>query len=137
MALKFFAYSCHCSVDTELIDRKNNAINCINCVLICSEVKRQFSSPFALEITWTMESLHGKEALMIFGLLAGSPVRSVRRTQGRSPFHPSRYGPIRFPQHLFSVHDHGSNIEPSLRFSSRRGRLAGDPVDSDPGARLP
>ena len=51
MALKFFAYSCHCSVDTELIDRKNNAINCINCVLICSEVYRQFSSPFALENT--------------------------------------------------------------------------------------
>ena len=51
MALKFFAYSCHCSVDTELIDRKNNAINCINCVLICSEVYRQLSSPFALEIT--------------------------------------------------------------------------------------
>ena len=51
MALKFFAYSCHCSVDTELIDRKNNAINCINCVLIGSEVYRQFSSPFAFELT--------------------------------------------------------------------------------------
>ena len=51
MALKLFAYSCHCSVDTELIDRKNNAINCINCVLICSEVYGQFSSPFAFEST--------------------------------------------------------------------------------------
>ena len=35
----------------KLIDRKNNAINCINCVLICSEVYRQLSSPFALEIS--------------------------------------------------------------------------------------
>ena len=49
MALKFFAYDCHCSVDTELIDRKNNAINCINCVHICSDVYRQFSTSFALE----------------------------------------------------------------------------------------
>ena len=51
MVLKFFAYRCHCSADTELIDRKNNAINCINCVLICSEVYRQLSSPFAFETT--------------------------------------------------------------------------------------
>ena len=48
MSLKFFTYSCHCSVDTELIDRKNNAKNCINCVFICSEVYRQFSTSFAL-----------------------------------------------------------------------------------------
>ena len=27
-------------------------------------------------------------SLVIFGLLASSPVRSLRRTQGRSPFHP-------------------------------------------------
>ena len=51
MALKFFTYSCHCSVDTELIDRKNNAINCINCVSICSEVYRQLSTSIALENT--------------------------------------------------------------------------------------
>ena len=49
MALKFFAHGCHCSVDTELIDRKDDAINCINCVHICSEVYRQFSMSFTLE----------------------------------------------------------------------------------------
>ena len=39
-------------------------------------------------------------------------VRFLRRTPGRTPFHPCAvddqlHGPIRFPQHLFSVHDHG------------------------------
>ena len=34
MALKFFTYSCHCSVDSELIDRKDNAKNCVNCEFI-------------------------------------------------------------------------------------------------------
>ena len=43
-------------------------------------------------------------------------VRLLRRTPGRTPFHPRQtffwwkslfLGPIRFPQHLFSVHDHG------------------------------
>ena len=58
-------------------------------------------------------------------------------------------GPIRFPQHLFSVHDHGrlrSSWEPQLfpalawawlyiEPSPCGGvRPAGDPVDSDPGA---
>ena len=51
MVFKFLAYSCHCSVDTELIDRKNNAINCINCILICSEVYRQLSLSFAFQLT--------------------------------------------------------------------------------------
>ena len=41
----------HCSVDTELIDRKDNAKNCVNCEIICSEVYRQFSMSFALELT--------------------------------------------------------------------------------------
>ena len=51
MARKFFTYNCHCSVDTELIDRKDNAKNCINCVFICSEVYRQLSTrPFLLKI---------------------------------------------------------------------------------------
>ena len=60
MALKFFAYGCHCSVDTELIDRKNDAINCINCVHICSEVYRQFSMSFALENASGQRSLARK-----------------------------------------------------------------------------
>ena len=61
-------------------------------------------------------------------------------------------GPIRFPKHLSSVHDHGRlrssrqgfTIHLALRRpdctssrSSKRGRRACDPVDSDPGARLP
>ena len=46
----FLAYSCHCSVDTELIDRENNAINCINCILIGGEVYRQFSSSFTFQL---------------------------------------------------------------------------------------
>ena len=60
--------------------------------------------------------------------------------------------PIHFPQHLLSVHDHGrlrSSWEPQLlpaltwvslyiEPSPCRGvRPAGNPVDSDPGARLP
>ena len=59
------------------------------------------------------------------------------------------HGPIRFPQHLFSVHDHGrqrSGGGPQHAFlpyvgltvhravSVRRVRPAGDPVDSDPEA---
>ena len=44
-------YCCHCSVDTELIDRKNNAINCIKCVLICSEVYRHL---FLLLFSWPL-----------------------------------------------------------------------------------
>ena len=51
MALKFFTQSCHCSVDTELIDRKDNAKNCVNCKIICGGVCRQFSTSFALELT--------------------------------------------------------------------------------------
>ena len=51
MALKFFTNSCYGSVDTELIDRKNNAKNCVNCEIICGEVYRQFSTSFALELT--------------------------------------------------------------------------------------
>ena len=54
-------------------------------------------------------------ALVIFGLLSGSPVRS-RRTQERSPVHPSSIltlvsalltGPSASLKHLFSVRDHG------------------------------
>ena len=76
----------------------------------------------------------------------------------RSPFHPCAlsgidrarlHGPIRFPQHLFSVHDHGrlrSSWEPQLLPALTKAwlyiepspcgvvRPAGDPVDSDPGA---
>ena len=47
----------------------------------------------------------------------GSHRPVLRRTPGRTPFHPCAvgwrsyhdqlHGPIRFPQHLFSVHDHG------------------------------
>ena len=55
------------------------------------------------------------------------------------------HGHIRFPQHFFSVHDHGrvrSSWEPALTLAwlyiepSPCGgvRPAGDPVDSDPGA---
>ena len=51
MVFKILAYGCHCSVDTELIDRKNNAINCINCILICGEMKRQLSSSFTFQLT--------------------------------------------------------------------------------------
>ena len=92
---------------------------------------------------------------MIFGLLAGF-CTVTKRTQERSPFHPKQTlrgvtlnGPIRFPQHLFSVHDHGrqrSDWEPQflpaltlaklyIEPSPCGGvRLAGDPVDCDPGA---
>ena len=51
VVFKFIAYSCHCSADTELIDRKNNAINCINCILISTEVYRQLSSSFTFQLT--------------------------------------------------------------------------------------
>ena len=51
MVFKFLAYSCHCSVDTELVDRNDNAKKCLNCVFICSEVYRQFSMSFAPELT--------------------------------------------------------------------------------------
>ena len=70
---------------------------------------------------------------------------SIRVRSHRDQLH----GPIRFPQHLFSVHDHGRQrsgegrstlstltlawlyIEPSPCWGVRP---AGDPVDSDPGA---
>ena len=76
---KFLACGRHCSVDTELIDRKNNAMNCINCICISTEVYGHF--PFSFTFVswcavkcidsfprpllfwadpWTMESLHGK-----------------------------------------------------------------------------
>ena len=51
MVFKFLAHGCYCPVDTELIDVKNNAINCINFMLISSEVCGQFSMSFALENT--------------------------------------------------------------------------------------
>ena len=58
VVFKFLAYSCHCSVDTELIDRKYNAINCI---LIGGEVYRQFFLVLYFSIDpWTMELLHGR-----------------------------------------------------------------------------
>ena len=50
MALKFFTFSCHCSVDTDLIDRKDNAKNCFNCWIICSEVYRQFPCPLLVSL---------------------------------------------------------------------------------------
>ena len=57
----FLAFRCHCSVDTELIDRKKNAINCINCILIGGEVYRQFFLTLYFSIDpWTMELLHGR-----------------------------------------------------------------------------
>ena len=51
VAFIFIAYSCHCSVDTELIDRKNNAINCITCILISTEVYRHFPFSFAFQLS--------------------------------------------------------------------------------------
>ena len=94
--------------------------------------------------------------LVFFGLLPGSH-RPVLRGAPRGEHLSTRRecqrthlnGPIRFPQHLFSVHDHGRQhsgggrstlstltlawlyIEPS---PCGGVRPAGDPVDSDPGA---
>ena len=54
-----------------------------------------------------------ERALVFFGLLPALTVRFLRRTPGehlsiRVPsYHDQLHGPIRFPQHLFSVHDHG------------------------------
>ena len=46
LVIVFITYRCHCSVDTELIDRKNNAINCINCILVSTEVYGYFPFSF-------------------------------------------------------------------------------------------
>ena len=53
------------------------------------------------------------------------------------------HGPIRFPQRPFqcprsrtATLEQVSYIEPSPRFNSKGVRPAGDPVDSDPGARI-
>ena len=95
--------------------------------------------------------------LVFFGLRTSFCWLS-RRTTGRTPFHPKQTlrgvtfnGPIRFPQHSCSVHDHGrqrSDREPQLlpaptlawlyiELSLWGGvRPAGDPVDSDPRNRL-
>ena len=51
LAHKFLAYSCRCSVDTELIDRKNNATNCTNRILISNEVYRKLSSSFTFQFS--------------------------------------------------------------------------------------
>ena len=43
----------------------------------------------SMYLIWIFGSrLIRSNTLVIFGLLVGSPVRSLRRTQGRSPFHP-------------------------------------------------
>ena len=65
----FLAYSCHCSVDTELIDRKNNAINCINCILISSEMYGHLSSSFTFQLTpgqWSRCTEDGMSAFCEF-----------------------------------------------------------------------
>ena len=95
-----------------------------------------------LQLSVVLNSL----ARMVFGLLTGSVARFLRRTPGRPPFHPlstldrslnSSDGPIRFPQHLFSVHDHGRIPSDHYPYVSLTVRPVGDPVDSDPGAKLP
>ena len=61
LAFIFIAYSCHYPVDTELIDRENNAINCINCIWFSTEVYGYFPFSFNLSIfLWIMVSLHGR-----------------------------------------------------------------------------
>ena len=51
MVVKFFTYSRHCSVDTELISRNYNSKKCFNCFLSGSKVYRQFCRSFAFELT--------------------------------------------------------------------------------------
>ena len=52
-----------------------------------------------------------RNPLVIFGLLASARFRGARRGDHLSirvrSYHDQLHGPIRFPQHLFSIHDHG------------------------------
>ena len=69
-----------------------------------------------LEVVCFLVSLHPDHvSLLLFGLLAGTLARLRDAPRGDSPFHPKQtlfcgvtfLGPVRSPQHLFSVHDHG------------------------------
>ena len=60
MIFMFLAYSSHCSVDTELTDRENNAINCINCICQHWSVWTLSLSLYSSTVLWTMVSLHGR-----------------------------------------------------------------------------
>ena len=104
------------------------------------------------------ETLSRRCALVIFGLLSGSPVR-WRRTQGRPPFHPSSTldrslscsdGPASHKAPFQCPRSRAATLELRGRLPgpyvgltvhwavpTQRVRPAGDPVDSDPGARFP
>ena len=119
-------------------------------VPIVSELK----SPCSALCTEAPESITN---IRSSGLRAPHPLDGPvsRRTPGRPPFHPKQTlrgatfnRPIRFPEHLFSVHDHGRQRSdrkahhlscPYVGLTVRwavfvQRRPAGDPVDSDPGA---
>ena len=51
LSFKFFTSGRHCTVDTELIDRENNAINCINCFWFSTEVYGHFPSSFTFQFS--------------------------------------------------------------------------------------
>ena len=88
-------------------------------------------------------------SLVFFGLLVGSPVRSLRRTQGRTPFHlcavlprpasrthPLPATPFQCPRsRTATLGEGGAATCLPLRWPDcTLSRPAGDPVDSDPGA---
>ena len=61
MVLKFFTYSCHCSVDTELIDRNYDAKKMFQLLdNLQWSVLTVFHVLCFWTCAWTMESLHGK-----------------------------------------------------------------------------
>ena len=155
------SYSSHISSTApskaELVCRNNQAKNSLNRFQIGCKVYRQVSMAFAFESTsrqrtcstenWTACVLRAPHRLSPSGRFF------LRRTLGEHlsirvrSYHDQLHGPIRFPQHLLSVRDHGRQrvggrstlstlplallyIEPS---PCGRVRPAGDPVDSDPG----
>ena len=125
-----FALEHSLSLDNGLVDRNTGCPLSLNLIIISSGNSVTFSLwiVFVIRIPllvwsrseeWPLswwESLRIERTLVFFGLLTGSPDLLSRRTPGRTPFHPcahcwprdcALHGPIRFPQHLFSVHDHG------------------------------
>ena len=63
----FFTRFCDCSVKIELICRNNFSKNSLNCFLVCSKVNRQFSVPFAFEITLGQWSRYTENWTSIIG----------------------------------------------------------------------